>query len=368
MFDLLITFIAFAFILGLLIFIHELGHFLTAKRSGIKVEEFAFGFPPRLFAIKKGDTEYALNLLPFGGYVKMLGEDDDATVSEKKSSRSFAHQDGWIRARVVVAGVVMNILFAWVLMSLGFMIGTTPPVSKPEAIPHAKISSKTIVTMIKAGSAAEKAGLKTADQITTLNDQSITTAQQAADYVKSQPGKPITMTIVRNGQELKLSGQLGEVVSPTEGPLGAGLADDQKVRLPIWWAPIYAVWETLKAFGMIFVGILGFFKQLFAARQIPAEAAGPVGIFYLTGDIIHLGLAAVLNFMTILSLNLAAINILPIPALDGGRLLFILLEKLNRGKKVLNQQIENWAHMIGFALLIILILVITYHDILRLGK
>lgn len=360
----IVTLIVFIFILGLLIFVHELGHFLTAKRSGIRVEEFAFGFPPRLFGIKRGETEYTLNLLPFGGFVRMLGEDEDATSAEKQNSRSYAHQSVWVRSKVVVAGVAMNLVLAWLLLTLGFTIGMSPLATPADQIPYANVTKAVAISAVGQGSAAEKMGLKPGDQVIKLNDQSIETPDQLAGLTKELKGQSVKLEIRRAGQVQSVSGQLGD----QEGPLGVRLSSDEKVRLAFWWAPIYAIVETVKATGLVFVGIMEFFRQLLAEQRIPAGAAGPVGIFYYTRSVLELGFASLLNFVAVLSINLAVINILPVPALDGGRLLFIILEKFNKGKKLVNQKIENVAHLIGFALLMLLILSITYNDILNLGR
>lgn len=360
----LTTLIVFIFILGLLIFVHELGHFIAAKRAGIKVEEFAFGFPPRLFAIKRGETEYAINWLPFGGYVRMLGENDNDPAAEKKNHRSYAYQTPWVRAKVVIAGVLMNGILAWLLLTLGFWIGMPPVVTPPNDIPRAQVSTSVVIAGVMQNSAADKMGLKPGDEIVAINDQTLKSQDEVSAKTSELKGQTVTIQIVRNEQPQNLTGTL----SSDTPPLGVQLADDSVVKLPFWWAPIYAVWETIKAIGAIFVGVIGFFKTLLSSFRVPEEAAGPVGIFYITRSVLDLGLGAVLNFMAVLSVNLGVVNILPVPALDGGRLLFIILEKLNKGKKVVSARIENTAHAIGFILLILLIFAITYHDILRLGR
>jgi regulator of sigma E protease len=360
----IVTLIVFILILGLLIFVHEFGHFITAKRSGIKVEEFAFGFPPRIFAVKKGETEYALNLFPIGGYVKMLGEEEDASANDKKNERSFAHQSVWTRSKVVVAGVLMNVVLAWLLIAIGFMVGMSPVVTEPEKIPNATVIRAVGISAVAENSAAQAAGLKPGDHVLEFNGQIITTTEKLANLTKENKGQAFTLDIARNGNRQTVSGTLGT----NDGPLGVRLAEDVTVKLPFFTAIFYSMWETIKAVGLIFVGILDFFRQLFVTRQIPAEAAGPVGIFYYTKTVIDLGIGALLNFVAVLSINLAVINIMPIPALDGGRLLFILLEKFNHGRKVLNQKIENTAHAVGFFLLIILIISITVNDVLKLGS
>lgn len=359
----LVTLIVFILILGLLIFVHELGHFIMAKRAGIKVEEFAFGFPPRLFAVKKGETEYALNLFPIGGYVKMLGEEEDASKSEKANPRSFAHQSVWTRSKVVVAGVIMNFILAWVLISLGYMVGMTPLASDAAKIPYAQTNHGIVVSAVGKDSAADLMGIKPGDYVSKFNGMPITTAKQLPEITKQHKGEEATIEIMRKGVTQTVSGKLGT----GEGPLGVRIDEDTKVKLPIWWAPFYGLWETLKAIGLVFTGIVDFFRQLVVRHHIPAEAAGPVGIFYYTRSVLELGLGATLSFIAILSVNLGVINIMPIPALDGGRFLFILLEKFNKGKKLVNQEIENIAHLIGFILLMALIVTITYHDILKIG-
>lgn len=360
----LITLIVFIFILGLLIFVHELGHFLAAKRAGIKVEEFAFGFPPRLFAIKKGETDYALNLFPVGGYVKMLGESEDSPEKEKHNPRSFAHQSAWVRTKVIVAGVLMNVILAWLLITIGFWIGMAPVVTDPAQIPYAKTTKTTVISAIAANSAAQQMGLLPGDIVTSFNGQAIVSKDELAALTREHRGQPVSLVLQRDGQEMNVQGTL----SQEDPALGVGLADDYKVQLPVWWSPIYSVWETIKAAGLIFSGLIGFFQQFAIQHKVPEEAAGPVGIYQLTRSVIDLGFTATLNFIAVLSVNLAVLNILPIPALDGGRLLFIILEKFNKGKKVVNARIENIAHLVGFVLLMLLIATITYNDILRLGQ
>lgn len=360
----LVTALVFVIILGLLIFVHELGHFLMAKRAGIKVEEFAFGFPPRLFSIKRGETEYTLNLLPIGGYVKMLGEEEDAAAKEKNSSRSYAFQSVLTRAGVVVAGVVMNLILAWLLLTIGFIASMAPIASDPQRIPLAKITENVAIAAVGKDTPADKMGLKPGDHVLQFNNEPISSSPQLANLTQVNKGKEIKIEVSRAGETQVLAGQLGA----EDAPLGVRLGEDVRVKLPFWWAPIYAIWETIQATGLIFVGIIQFFSQLLSQLRVPEGAAGPVGVFYYTQTVLQFGFIPLLSFVAMFSINLAVINILPIPALDGGRLLFIILEKLNHGQKVINQQIENVAHLVGFVLLIGLMLAITYSDILRLGN
>ncbi len=359
----IVTLIVFIIILSLLILVHEFGHFIIAKRSGVKVEEFAFGFPPRIFAIKRGETEYAINLLPFGGYVRMLGEEEDVAKTIKHNPRSFASQSVWTRSKILIAGVIMNLILGWFLVTIGFMIGMPPVVSQPSQIPLAHTSETVGVVGLIADSAAVKMGIKPGDSVLTFNSQTVANQDQLYQLTTGHRGETVVMTLNRKGKTITINGQLGT----GKIPLGVSLSDDVKVQLPIWWAPIYSVWEVLKTIGLTFVGVFTLIGEIFTKHQVPAEATGPVGIFYLTRSVLDLGFAALLNFVAVLSVNLAVINVLPIPALDGGRLLFVVLEKFNHGKKVINATIENWAHTIAFFLLIAFVLFISYHDILRFG-
>ena len=257
----------------------------------------------------------------------------------------------------------MNVILAWLLISLGFILGMSPLVTPPDQIPYAEVTHEVIISNILAASVASDLGLKPGDVAIAIDDVTINNQKQLIDYTTSNRGKHIIFTVMRDGKEMKFEATLGS----GQYPLGAALADQSKAKLPIWWAPIYAIWETIKSVGMIFVAILDFFRQLFVSRAVPEGAAGPVGLFQLTNTILDYGFTALLSFTAMISINLAIVNILPIPALDGGRLLFIILEKVNKGKKVVSSTIENTAHTVGFALLILLIIAITYSDIVKLN-
>lgn len=354
--------LVFVFIFGLLIFIHELGHFLAAKRANVLVSEFAFGFPPRIWAKKVGETEYALNLIPFGGYVKMLGEGEDPDASAKRNPRSYAHQPWQTRAKIILAGVTMNALLAYVIITLGLLFGWPGLMTPPAEVPLAIITPRVEIEAVEAASPGERLGLLVGDRLVKLDGQAITDRDSLIKQLQTKAGQAVEVQIERRGQTLVLSGELN-----SEPPvLGVALNDRTTYRLPFYWAPIYAPYETGRALSVLVVGIVQFLATIVSTQSIPEGAAGPVGIYVATKDYLEAGFWPLAAFTALLSANLAVLNILPIPALDGGHLLFIILERLNKGRRVLAHQIESVLHLVGFAFFLVLILAITYQDILKL--
>lgn len=346
-----LTIFVFIFILGLLIFVHEWGHFLAARKSGIKVEEFAFGFPPRLVVWKRGETEYALNLLPIGGYVRLLGED-----GKSDDPRAFNRQTVAKRLFVVVAGVGMNLVLAVVIFWIGFMIGMVPVVSTPAELGGVQ-TPQLFITGVVEGSAAANIGLEQFDII-----QGFATSEELRVFTKAHPGETVNLEIVRDGQRLTREVTLG---TDQAGPLGVFTQQVTKVKLPVLSALRAAVIETGKTIGATVVFLGDFFTRLVTRGEVAEGVTGPVGIFRITAQTVQLGVSYILQLIGILSVNLALLNILPIPALDGGRGLFVALEGLVR-RKVIREEIEAVIHAVGFFLLLALILLITYRDVRQL--
>lgn len=358
----LLTIVLFVFILGLLVFVHEMGHFIVAKLSNIKVEEFAFGFPPKIWSKKKGETVYAINAIPIGGYVKMLGESE-----ESQSSRSFSQKKPGTRATVSVAGVLMNVVLAWLILTIGFAVGMSPLVSSPDSIPGKKLSSSVIVAGTDSGSVASKAGIESGDSLISASSSggqivNFDTANSVTNFTKSHAGKPVNIIYRRDNQEKSTSVILG---SDASAPLGVSIVENSVVRTPWYWSPVVALREIVRIIGINFVFLKSFFAQLFSHGQISKEVGGPVAIYIFTGMAAKAGVMVVLQFIAILSISLALINILPFPALDGGRLLFIALEKIFR-RKVVKENVENIIHLVGFALILLFAAIITYKDIINL--
>jgi len=541
----LLSAIAFILIFSVLVLVHEWGHYIVAKKSGIKIEEFGFGLPPRIWGVKKGETIFSINAIPFGGFVRLLGEDarDSKVV---KNPRSFAGKPARVRILVVLAGVIMNFFLAWFLLTVGFTFGMQPLILSGDDV-LAGIQNGTIqiqpgiaVKEVKAGGAAEKAGMKAGDRIVKVNGKEIFSADELQkiingtknatvavevdrgtgtpanlgpgahnflnlqagekdglgfatyeiiflprlvvkdtvadlagglqpgdvilkmndkdiyvyeDYIrelgkskqatfmiwrkdqivnvlvdlpvqqrviisdifpdspaekaafmpgdviqvvngqkialpddviaitKQNPGKTLTYTLDRNGEPKMLqvqpdkTGLIGvglSVLYPRENQFITVYNQDEPttvlkindVRYPIWEAPVKAVEESVRLSGLTVQMFGNVLRSFFTQFTIPEGVAGPVGIAQLTYTFVQEGVLSLLRFMALLSLSLAIINVLPFPALDGGRLFFILVE-LVIGRRV-NGRWEGIVHTIGFMLLMILILAVTYSDIVKL--
>jgi regulator of sigma E protease len=536
--DFLLTAVVFVLIFSALVLIHEFGHFIVARKSGIKVEEFGFGLPPRIWGHKRGETLYSINAIPFGGFVKLLGE-EGGEAKVLKNKRSFAAKPARTRTLVIVAGVFMNFMLAWLLLTIGFTVGMQPLVLSGDdvltniASGVIQVRQGIVVKTVVAGSSAEMAGLKAGDRIVAVSGKEPASAEELKTMLSGKDGKSVTLDIVRDGKSYRsnispdakkslgivtydliylprtavqavrkgeaaekagikpgdvilalngkqvyfvedfreefgkarevemilddgvnlrtvkyplddkglalvsavfpgtpaetagfrkgdvivsLDGQElltpedvvaftkeragqaikydllrdGENVTITVAPeasgmIGVGLSrvysyenadlsvygtdaptsvmkiDD--VRYPFWVAPIVALEESGRLAGLTAQMFVDVIKSLATTFVVPEGVTGVVGIAQLTHVFIKEGAMPLLRFVALLSLSLAMINIFPIPALDGGKLLFIVVEVVS-GRKV-NAKFEAVIHMIGFALLMLLILVITYSDIVR---
>ncbi|QQR82928.1 site-2 protease family protein [Candidatus Peregrinibacteria bacterium] len=356
--------IAFIVIFSVLVLVHEWGHFTMARRAGIRVEEFGLGLPPRakkLYKDKKG-TIYSLNWIPFGGYVRLFGEDaHDPKVLDHKES--FASKSKWQRTKVVVGGVAMNFILAWVIITIGFSIGMKPfllPAELEQKIVEGVLTPVFEVKAIEPESPLSKSEIQIGDQITKINGERVSAEMDVASVVAKQT--PTELEYLSQGQEMLTqiqadsSGRLG-----MEMTLGLVIPD---VKYPFYQAPFEAAkevarlsWETLRMMGTVV-------HDLITKFSVPDGVAGPVGIFKITQAYTAEGLMALMQLTALLSISLGVINIMPFPALDGGRLLFIVIETIFR--KRVKAQWEAITHMVGFALLMALILGITWNDIAKL--
>lgn len=351
----ILTIGVFILILGLLVFVHELGHFVASKKSGVKVEEFGFGFPPRIFGVRRGETIYSINLIPLGGFVKLFGEDG----TNRGDSRSFGAKKIWQRAIILVAGIAMNFVFAAVLLGITHMIGLPTVVTESMNVNPDRVMVQ--ITDVAKESPAEVAGIKVGDTIRRFNEIEIRNVKVFQNLVSENVGKNVKIEIARGGESLVV--EMAPRVNPPEGQgaVGVGLVETTIVRYP-WYQ---AVWEGFKSayyFTIMFVvALFGVVKNLVMGGSVSGDIAGPVGIAVLTNQVTKLGLVYIINFAAILSLNLAMINAIPFPALDGGRLLFLGIEKI-KGSPV-SQKLEQVIHTTGFVLLILLMIAITFRDI-----
>jgi regulator of sigma E protease len=370
--------IIFIVILLVLVLVHEFGHFFTAKRFGIRVDEFGFGFPPKLFSKKIGETEYSINALPFGGFVKIFGESfEEADMVEvgfldkdsKDLSRSLVSKPPWQQAIVLFAGIFANFLLAWLLFSIGFMSGLPTSVGAEPAGTTLSNVHLTVVSVLPK-SPAENAGLKVGDKIVNIKSGNNFTSYVSAETIKSfvvgNSGKEIDIGYTRGKNTEIIDAKMIPAISSSTSEPFIGISMDMigTAKLPpggALWQGLVLDWSMTKGtalglYTLIVDGIRG--KGSFAA------VTGPVGMVGIVGDAYKFGFVYLLSFAALISINLAIINLLPFPALDGGRLFFLLIEKI-KGSRI-NPKFANMANMIGFSILILLMLLITYHDVIKL--
>jgi len=359
--------VVFILVLAVLIVVHELGHFFAAKMSGVRVDEFGIGFPPRAlsFKPKKGETRYSLNWIPLGGFVKIFGEEvseDSATGPDSK--RSFINKPSRTQIWILVAGVLGNVLAAWLFLSVGFMIGLPASV---ETYDSKFVSDSHVeVTTVLPDSPAQLAGLSAGDKILAFSrgeeEKEIVSTSDVNEFIGSNTNS-IEITVERQGvvEQVSVSPAMG--IIENSAALGIGIDKIGIVSLP----PHIAVWEggrvSIKLLGAIAVGLWNLIGDAVTGSADLSQLTGPVGLVGLVGEAGALGFRYLLSFTAFISLNLAIINLIPFPALDGGRIVFVLIEKL-KGSPI-RPRVANTLNTIGFALLILLMLVVTYNDIIN---
>jgi regulator of sigma E protease len=363
----LLTAVVFIIILSILVLIHELGHYTVARLIGVKVEEFGFGLPPRITGRRIRGIIYSLNWLPIGGFVKLAGEDESEGSHPhiKHRKEYFFARTKKERAAILLAGVAMNFLLAVCITT--YML--TQGVLEPTGQVH--------IESVTSSSPAQKAGLKAHDviqsitylkgvQLAPTESKKIVIPTDLIDTVKAHAGQQVTLTVIRGTQTLKIPVVPRKEYPKGEGPMGVVISDMEIHRYPASQAPFAAVKINLERAWAMLAGIGALIGKIATLKPVGGDVAGPIGIAEVTATAVKFGWKAVLEFMSILSLNLAVLNILPIPALDGGRLAFVFLEKI-LGKKV-KPAFEQSTHQIGMIILFILIILISINDILRLAR
>ncbi len=349
--------------LSFLILAHEAGHFFVALWTGMKVEEFGFGYPPKMFSYrsKKSGIVYSINWIPFGGFVKIKGEDGELGEGSFKE-KSFSK-----KSAVILAGVTMNLLIAILLFGAVHLLGSPSVIEDNDTValnPYVQIAG------VVSGSPADMAGIKIGDIINDImidadnGARNISTVGEVQNIVKENKGKEITLFFNRNGKEMEISLIPRTEYPDDEGAMGVGLVRAGLVKTVWYKVPVEALrtaWDLTK---LIFVFLWDMLVRLFTKGQVPDDVVGPVGIVAMSGQIATMGLSYVLWVIGMVSLNLFLINLFPLPALDGGRLIFLGIEKINGSS--INEKIERWIHVSGFVLLIILAVLITARDVIRL--
>ena len=341
----------FVFIgLSFLILAHEAGHFLVAKIFGLKIDEFGFGFPPRLFAKKRGETEYSINWLPFGGFVKIAGE--QAPESGKESAppkdeaelkRYFHVQSPLRRAAITIAGVLVNFFLGWLLLSVIFMVGT------PQVL---------LVGNIEDGSPAAQAGIQRGDVIAGYKS-----ADEFIQFVKSRGGEEISINVFRDGEEKEIRVTPRKEILPGQGAIGVFLEEAGTEQERFFSALGQGFLASMRIAGLTLQAFYELLKNLISHGTLLEGVVGPVGIFAVAHDAGSLGAAYLIQLLAIISVNLAVLNLMPFPALDGGRLVLILIEKLKGSP--LPRRVEMYANATGFVLLIILMVLVTIRDVVQ---
>lgn len=326
-------------VLSLLILIHEIGHYVAARASGVRVRELGLGFPPRLFAVRRAGIDYSVNAILFGGFVRLEGEDDPTVPG------GFAGRPIRVRVLVIAAGSLMNLLLAWVIFT-----GLA-------ALPYQRLEGDAVVTQVVPGSPAAQAGLRPNDIIAAVDGERVWHPIILQTWTTVQAGRPVTLRVVRDSVPLAVT-----LVPRQDPPAGEGrigveidLINRQVVsyRTPLWETPIAGL-----RMGFAVVGLVGREVGRWVGGTAEPEIAGPIGIAQITGETARVGFLPLLQLVGLLSLNLGILNLLPIPALDGGRLPFLLLEAVRGGRR-LSPRRESLIHLVGFAILVTFLLFVT---------
>ena len=345
--------LVFLAVLSVLVLVHELGHFIVARLAGVWVEEFGFGLPPRVIGKKIGQTIYSINLFPFGGFVRLHGESSEQGI--KKPTKAFLFKGKMVRLGILFAGVLMNFLLATVAFGIVYSIAGIPRESK-----NVKIVD------VAPGGPAQTSGLLVGDIISKVGEEEIETTEEFISLIELEKGKK-TQVELGDGKIVTLVPR--ENPPEGEGPLGVAISSIEIYYPPLWQRPFYGAYYGFQDaiyWGRQVVGGIGMVLNGLSKGEVPSDLAGPVGIYALTSEVSKVGTLALIHFVGILSVNLAILNILPFPALDGGTVVFVIIESLI-GKRV-TPRLEAAFHTVGMAILLFLLLAITARDIQRLIK
>jgi regulator of sigma E protease len=350
----MISIISAIVVLGVLIFVHELGHFLVAKISKVRVVKFSLGFGPKILGKKAGDTEYLISMIPLGGYIKMLGESDEEEIKEEDLKRSFLQQSLWKRAGIVAAGPIFNFLFGALLFSLIYCFGVP--------------TLTTEVGEVRKGFPAEKMGIVKGDIIVAINDREVSKWEELSEIIQKNGGEELKITLKRGSRLFNI--QLSPIASPSKNIFGEdievyliGISASERF-IKERYNPIIALFKGLEHTWRITELTVMTLVKLVERKISLQTLGGPILIAQLAGKQAQAGILSFLFFMGLLSINLGVLNLLPIPILDGGHLCFFALEGIFR--RPLKEKIVEIAQQVGLFILILLMIFVFYNDILRI--
>jgi len=374
----LFTIVAFFVVLGILVIVHEIGHYFVTIKFGVKAEEFGFGLPPRIVGVFKDEngkwrlagprltqapsTIWSLNWIPMGGFVRIKGEEGGG----KGEKDSFASQSVFKRILIVSAGVFMNFVLAAVLLTISLTFGSPQVIDEANLPAMAKVTEAKIrITEVLPASPAQRAGLQIGDTLLSIDGSTFKEITSLQDYINQKVGQGVNLKIQRDQQTLDKQATPEILTETKKGGLGVALVKIGFVSYPwyvAWW---YGIASTVEMAWAVVYGFYVILQNLVVQQQMVGDVYGPIGIATLVGDAARMGFLYILQFTASLSVIIAVINFLPFPALDGGRVFFLLIEAIRR--KPVNQKLETAMHNIGFALLMILIVIVTFRDIARIS-
>lgn len=348
--------IAFIIILSVLVLVHEAGHFFAARRAGVGVEEFGLGFPPRLFGWRRGNTVFTLNAIPFGGFVRLVGEQgEDAARPD-----SFMSAKPWRQLAILLAGVVMNFVFAWATMAVVLGLGVRVDPAQVPTDRFVITQAERTEIVVNQESAAARSGLENGDTVLSVNGLQFRNTAALIDYVQSNNYPELAVAAKRRGETVTATIQSQDTANGKR--YGLGIATSMDIRYPWSVTPWYGLKGAVSLAGEATSGFGQLARDLFRGR-VSQDVTGPIGIAVITTEVSRLGLIPLLQFAAILSISLAILNVLPLPALDGGRIFLRLAGWVSR--RPVSRQLEGAIHMVGFYLLVAFLLYISVRDIDR---
>lgn len=360
----MITAILFILILSIVVISHEWGHFMAAIKSDVKVDEFGFGFPPKLFGYrpKGSETEYTFNLLPIGGFVRLEGEDGE----HKDDPRSFAAKGYWTKVFILSAGVMMNLVVAFLAFTIAGVMGARVQLPESEYGSSEFSDQAVTITTVLEDSPADEVGLRFGDIVNSVNEEQITTIDELQEIIRANEGSEISMVIERGNETIEKAVFAREEYGENEGATGIAIAITGVESMGVFEAMWRSVQRMIAVIVLTFQVFYILIESIFTSTEVPAgaEVTGPVGLVNVINDFRDLGAVYLINLVGLISMSLAIFNILPIPALDGGRILFVTIEKV-KGSPI-NPNTEAIVHTVAFYILIGLMIVVAVRDIVNI--